>query len=160
MKFTILEPAALLIISSLSPLSAAPSPLINPSVNASSLVEPSSPLVEGRSPTIGRQDGEFDSSAHCERQNSVVALKYEITAPDIPADYVDELCGTLWSKLRRFKTSCIVSSSKCKVDGAGLFWKFWVPVGCNQGMVQSAWWEATVANNHNFGTLTCPGWKG
>lgn len=156
MKFTTLQAAALLIVSSLSPLSAAPSPLINASVNASSLVESSSPLVEGRSP-VGRKDGEDDRVAYCERQNSVVALRYSITAPDIPADYVDELCKALYKKLRRFKTSCIINSSKCKVDGTGLFWKFWVPVGCNEGMVHSAWWEAT---KHDYGTLKCPGWRG
>lgn len=77
----------------------------------------------------------------------------------VEADSVGDvpgICGGLWDNLKNdnFDSACLVHAQEmCREDGnGGLFWQFSVPVGCNEGHVESAWWEAT---SNDYGDITC-----
>lgn len=97
--------------------------------------------------------------------NSVMALyqcnKNEITnavfryqvrstlqVPDTPG-----ICGGLWDNLKRFGECGTPSNTWCGDAGNGILgWDFNAFVGCDNGMVESTWWEAT---RNNYGSVDC-----
>ncbi|KAH6838556.1 hypothetical protein B0I37DRAFT_409106 [Chaetomium sp. MPI-CAGE-AT-0009] len=94
--------------------------------------------------------GDTALAATCHGIHGGVFIGYIVEAsgvPDIPG-----VCGGLWDNLRRFG-SCAVSRPSCGADSNGnLLWEFSVPIGCNPGMVHSAWWEAT---QNKWGGISC-----
>ena len=69
---------------------------------------------------------------------------YRVTAwgvPDVPG-----VCGGLWDNLKAFPWNCaVLADADCHAEGDGhtLKWTFTTWQACNEGMVESAWWEAT-----------------
>ncbi|KAK8103334.1 uncharacterized protein PG998_010367 [Apiospora kogelbergensis] len=61
----------------------------------------------------------------------------------------DGLCNGLRDNLHHFG-DCTESNYGCRMVGDRFEWQFTTPIGCNDGMVQSAWWEAT---RNKFGAL-------
>lgn len=65
---------------------------------------------------------------------------------------IPNTCHHLWKGLKKHG-ACVPSSTSCgeDEDDAGvLVWKFETPIGCNKGMVHSAWYEGTSGNRHGF----------
>jgi hypothetical protein len=75
--------------------------------------------------------------------------KYTVKANGVPN--IPGVCGGLWSNLKRFG-SCTVTRAWCEGTKGKLVWELWVPVGCNNGMIHSAWREAT---KNKWGSITC-----
>ena len=85
----------------------------------------------------------------CIRQSNVL-YTYIVKADgvkDIPG-----ACGGLWDNLKRFP-ACVASKTTCSKKNGNLYWKFNVGKGCDGGMVESTWWEAT---RNKFGAINCP----
>ncbi|TEA12414.1 hypothetical protein C8034_v005989 [Colletotrichum sidae] len=102
-----------------------------------------------------RASAEAKKEVSCDRRNTLVAYKYKIRARDVDESRGD-LCGKLWENLYRFAGSCIVSAPKCeKTEGNVFVWDFWTPIGCNSGMVHSAWWESVGVK---YGDIKCNGY--
>ncbi|GJC78025.1 hypothetical protein ColLi_00863 [Colletotrichum liriopes] len=81
---------------------------------------------------------------------SVMSNPFLDPVPDIP-----KTCGDLWSNLRRHPGCAAASDARCHEheDMKGvLVWHFGVSLFCDNGMVGSAWWEAT---HNEFGNLQC-----
>jgi len=83
-----------------------------------------------------------------------LALRYDVHARGV--NEVPRICGGLWDNLKRF-TDCTASRPSCGNDSdshvsVGLRWSFDVPIGCNRGMIESTWWEAT---RHDWGSISC-----
>ena len=91
------------------------------------------------------------SAASCVRQRNAL-YTYIINADGV--DNISGICGSLWDNLKRFP-ACVASATSCGPVGPGnpLQWKFNVGLGCNSGMVESTWWEAT---HNRFGSIDCP----
>ncbi|OLN87179.1 hypothetical protein CCHL11_03589 [Colletotrichum chlorophyti] len=90
------------------------------------------------------------SAAGCSRVNRPAAFSYTVTADGVPD--VPGICGGLWDNLKRF-SACRVSVPNCGGAGGDLEWRFNAGVGCNGGIVESAWWEATKSK---YGSVNCP----
>ena len=86
-----------------------------------------------------------------------LANKYKIRLEDPEGGIIDvgKTCHDLWHYLRKFPAACIVSRPKCegRDNNRELYWRFTVPIFCNRGMVNSAWWEAT--GKGKYGDLDC-----
>ena len=91
------------------------------------------------------------SAASCVQQSNIV-YTYIVRAEGVPN--IPEICGGLWDNLHRF-AACPPSATSCGPVGPNglLEWKFNVGLGCNSGMIESTWWEAT---RNNFGSIDCP----
>src|SRR5262245_50914126 len=69
--------------------------------------------------------------------------KYEVYADGVHGE-IPAVCGGLWHYLDRFGSCEALTSVSCGAGPNGrLEWKFNAPLGCNGGMVESSWWEAT-----------------
>lgn len=68
---------------------------------------------------------------------------------------ISGICGGLWDNLHHW-SACTASLTYCGgiEDTHILNWKFNVPVGCNGGMINWAWYEATT---NRFGSVNCQG---
>ncbi|WYZ45980.1 hypothetical protein EsH8_IX_000205 [Colletotrichum jinshuiense] len=80
------------------------------------------------------------------------AQTYHYTVTATGVDDIPGRCGGLWDNLKRFGV-CVASRTNCSGSGGRLSWSFTATVGCNGGMVESTWWEAT---RNNFGSIDCP----
>lgn len=66
-------------------------------------------------------------------------------------------CGGLWDNLKNdnFDGACVVHNSEsCEEEevNGNLVWRFGVAAHCNDGHVESAWWEAT---SNEYGEINC-----
>ncbi|KAK0380226.1 hypothetical protein CMEL01_11357 [Colletotrichum melonis] len=86
------------------------------------------------------------SAATCSHSQN----RWSITASGV--DDVPGKCGGLWDNLKRFG-ACAVSGPSCGGSNGNLAWSFTTGVGCNAGMVESSWWQAT---KNQFGSISCP----
>ncbi|RDW58405.1 hypothetical protein BP5796_12335 [Coleophoma crateriformis] len=68
---------------------------------------------------------------------------------DIPG-----ICGGLWDNLKRYGV-CAATQTFCGQDGGteDMRWEFVASAGCDNGMVDAAWWDAT---KNAFGSISCP----
>lgn len=62
-------------------------------------------------------------------------------------------CNGLWANLRGW-SNCGASMTYCGgIESTHILnWKFRVPIGCNKGIIESVWWEAT---KNEFGAIHC-----
>ncbi|PVH93597.1 hypothetical protein DM02DRAFT_695445 [Periconia macrospinosa] len=90
--------------------------------------------------------------ASCVRSQAVWGIVgYAINAQGV--DDVPKVCGDLWSNLRRFHDCIGVGVPSCEKRGNNeLVWNFSNGSGCNMGMVESTWWEAT---QNRYGAIKC-----
>lgn len=73
---------------------------------------------------------------------------YADDIPDVPG-----LCGGLWDNLNGFSICHGVLKPSCgSGDGHDLKWTFDVGFGCDKGMIEATWYEAT---KNKFGDLQC-----
>jgi hypothetical protein len=94
--------------------------------------------------------GDTASAATCIQTMLATHIVYTVVATEVSNG--PGVCGGLWSNLRRFGL-CSASETSCEADDRGrLVWKFTVTIGCNKGMVHSAWWEAT---QNKWGGISC-----
>lgn len=94
--------------------------------------------------------GDMASAATCAPLYYRTHITYRAEAAGV--SNIPGVCGGLWSNLGRFG-SCTVTNAWCGADSNGdLLWEFSVPLGCNSGMVESAWWEAT---QNEWGGISC-----
>jgi hypothetical protein len=85
-------------------------------------------------------------------QVSGPVYRYQIRSTDRVPD-VPGICGGLWDNLKRFGECGSASNTWCGDTGNGILgWDFTAFVGCNSGMVESTWWEAT---RNQWGTVDC-----
>lgn len=91
-------------------------------------------------------------AASCVRQQNGGTYTYIVDATGVPN--VSGTCGGLWDNLKRF-SACGASATSCGASGSGnpLHWQFNTGTGCDGGMVESTWWEAT---QNNYGSIDCP----
>lgn len=76
----------------------------------------------------------------CDGETDAGTNIYTITAR-IPDADAPSICGGLWDNLNGWP--CAASETSCGSSGGAFEWKFSAPLGCNQGMIESVWWEAT-----------------
>lgn len=96
---------------------------------------------------------ETTSAASCRviKQAGMLATYWEIKATGV--EDVPGVCGGLWDNLKRFPACIVVHDASCRDEGSGrLRWYFGIDAGCNNGMVQSTWWEAT---KNKYGAVGC-----
>ncbi|KAI9853772.1 MAG: hypothetical protein M1813_001814 [Trichoglossum hirsutum] len=91
------------------------------------------------------------AASSCIRQDNFL-YTYVVRVDNVPN--ISDVCGGLWDNLKYF-AACVASEPSCGAVGPGnpLQWKFNVGAGCNGGMVESAWWEAT---HNKYGSISCP----
>jgi hypothetical protein len=90
------------------------------------------------------------AAAHCTQTHYQTHLTYRVVADGV--SNIPGVCGGLWSNLKRFGL-CSATYTSCGADSLGrLVWEFEVTIGCNKGMVHSAWWEAT---KNKWGGISC-----
>ncbi|KAF2635745.1 hypothetical protein P280DRAFT_410992, partial [Massarina eburnea CBS 473.64] len=63
----------------------------------------------------------------------------------------DGLCNGLRDNMHHFG-QCKETGLSCDIVDGKFEWKTVVPVRCNNGMIESAWWEAT---KNEFGPIEC-----
>jgi hypothetical protein len=62
-------------------------------------------------------------------------------------------CGGLWDNLKQFPDCIGVGLETCEANENGdLFWTFSNGSGCNEGMVEATWFDAT---QNQWGSLEC-----
>lgn len=102
-----------------------------------------------------------DSQPQCQRTGDYFTKHYNIFIAPLPKKEIGPLCDTFWKKLKRHWLCTVSSPHGCgpwtnSTRGAngteGVKWEFTVFKGCNSGMVESAFWEATK-NRH--GGIDC-----
>lgn len=103
--------------------------------------------------------GAASKYVHCEsKSGGDYTTVYTISANDIPD--VPGTCGGLWDNLKHFSSCLLISSPKCDpgegYDGQkyDMIWHFGSTSICNEGMVESAWYEAT---KNQYGSINCGG---
>ncbi|KAK7918084.1 hypothetical protein PG985_009958 [Apiospora marii] len=98
--------------------------------------------------------GLLAATAHASSCNQVAKNDFSHFA--IEADGVGDvpgICGGLWDNLHHSHMCEIMSEHSCEETAPGhLTWKFAVYGTCKNGMVESAWWEAT---KNRFGAIDC-----
>ena len=68
--------------------------------------------------------------------------------PDIPG-----ICGGLWDNMKRWGECSSASNTWCGDAGNGILgWDFTAFVGCDNGKVESTWFEAT---RNQWGSVDC-----
>ncbi|KAI9163873.1 hypothetical protein HJFPF1_05501 [Paramyrothecium foliicola] len=93
-------------------------------------------------------------NTHCSHEGGVgsTVSRYSITVSPNPFPDTPGICGGLWDNLKRFPGCAAPSMTDCR-DEFGVFsWDFDASIGCNAGMVESAWWEAT---QNSGGAIDC-----
>ncbi|KAI9163874.1 hypothetical protein HJFPF1_05502 [Paramyrothecium foliicola] len=89
------------------------------------------------------------TSCHAATGDGSAWNTYEIKA-SIPDADAPGICGGLWDNLNSWP--CSPSDTSCGSSNGAFTWKFVTPLGCNQGMIESVWWEAT---RNTWGALFC-----
>ncbi|KAL0935282.1 uncharacterized protein CTRU02_209873 [Colletotrichum truncatum] len=89
-------------------------------------------------------------------QPIVVQYRYNLNAYNVTED-IPTVCGRLWKELRQFWTCGVWSFTRFKhycrqADNGLLQWEFETGLGCNMGMIEATWWDAT---KHKFGAAPC-----
>ena len=103
--------------------------------------------------TLATLAGTSYAGTSCVRQHNGGYFKYIVTADGV--DDISGVCGKLWENLNRFwGAGCHAYTPTCGARGHGnpLYWEFGGAAGCNSGMVESSWWEAT---HNRWGSLHC-----
>ena len=93
------------------------------------------------------------AGASCRRRDDNAGFVYTIQADNV--DDISGICGGLWDNLKRFwGAGCHAYGPTCGARGPGnpLYWEFGALRGCNTGMIESTWWEAT---RNRFGAIKC-----
>jgi hypothetical protein len=91
----------------------------------------------------------ISSAARCTSTYAFFFLTYTISADGVPD--VDKTYHSVLGNLHRFG-SCATTGPNHKPQSEGFSMVFNVPIGCNKGMVESAWWEAT---KNEYGSIKC-----
>ncbi|KAK2756937.1 hypothetical protein FQN54_004905 [Arachnomyces sp. PD_36] len=93
------------------------------------------------------------AATNCEIEKIIGSVwRYHVVSRDAVPD-IPGICGGLWDNLNHFGTCGAVTNPWCGDAGDGkLGWDFNVPNLCNEGMVESTWWEAT---KNEWGDVDC-----
>ncbi|PKS13017.1 hypothetical protein jhhlp_000358 [Lomentospora prolificans] len=91
-------------------------------------------------------------SASCERRDSFGSWQYRVRAGGV--SNIPGVCGGLWSNLKQFAACPVGVIAECSdLEGGNMTWEFTVGKGCNSGMVEATWWDAT---ENRWGGINCP----
>lgn len=92
---------------------------------------------------------------HCHYNMEGFVAKHWLVIADDVAD-IPGRCGGFWDNMNnsKFHGACgALSSTNCGENAEGqMVINFTSPSGCNNGHVESAWWEAT---KNEFGNIEC-----
>ncbi|PKS13016.1 hypothetical protein jhhlp_000357 [Lomentospora prolificans] len=91
------------------------------------------------------------SAAVCRRWKTGAFQAYTVQASGV--DNIPGVCGGLWNNLKQFGACAVPSMTDCSGSGGNLEWTFQASAGCNGGMVEATWWDAT---ENRFGGINCP----
>jgi hypothetical protein len=92
----------------------------------------------------------------CNQQHHYLWKNMEVYIRKVPRDDIPQLCGRLWGTLKQHHGAiCPPSNTHCGhtewIPGeAAVHWKLSVPIFCNGGCLNSAYWEAT---HNKFGKM-------
>jgi hypothetical protein len=131
----------------LSPITKLPNPNLKPPIPLSTPTMRSTLVATGLTLTATAY-----GSASCATTAAIWGIVgYAIGATGV--EDIPKTCGDLWQGLKQFHDCIGVGIASCGKDSDGkLVWNFTNGSGCNKGMVQSAWWEAT---KNKYGAIDC-----
>lgn len=90
----------------------------------------------------------------CSHQGGVgsTVSRYSIVINPNPFPDTPAICGGLWDNMNKFAGCAAPSATNCRDEFGRFSWDFDASIGCNAGMVESIWWEAT---KNEGGAISC-----